>query len=478
MTIEFDTIPGSIRKPGVYMEFNTRMAANTLPGNEQTVLIIAPMLKTGSTAPLNAVNVFSDDEAAMLFGEGSLAHLMAKAAIKANAYLQFQVIGLEEDDAGIAATGTVTLTGPATGTGTVSLWVGDTRISVAASTGDTADTLYQALAAAVNTEPALPVTASVTLTGEAPNTVTTLTVTARQKGAFGNDIKLRATSTAPGVTVTVVAMSKGENNPDIQPALDAVFAAGHNIIALPWTDQTTLQTLGEHLKNTGNAMEQRGAVGVAGWSGSLATGTTLAGHSNDGRTTIGWHPGSVCLPGVIAAAYASVIASEEDPARPLNTLALAGLDITAQADRAGRTEQENALHNGLTPFEIGAGDVVQIVRAVTTYTRNAAGVDDPSMLDLTTIRTLDYTRKACRQRIALRFPREKLRDRTRAKVRSELLDVLLKLDDMDILENVEANKDKLRVERNGQDANRLDAVIPADVVNGLHVFAGRIDLYL
>ncbi|EJR6407234.1 phage tail protein, partial [Salmonella enterica] len=72
----------------------------------------------------------------------------------------------------------------------------------------------------------------------------------------------------------------------------------------------------------------------------------------------------------------------------------------------------------------------------------------------------------------------KLRDRTRDKVRSELLDVLLKLDDLDILENVEANKDRLRVERNGQDVSRLDAAIPADVVNGLHVFAGRIDLYL
>ncbi|EBD9850964.1 phage tail protein [Salmonella enterica] len=478
MTIAFDTIPGSILKPGVYMEFNTRMAVNTLPGNEQTVLIIAPMLPAGSATPLNAVNVFSDDEAAVLFGRGSLAHLMAKAAIDASAYLQLQVIGLEEDVAGVAAAGTVALTGPATGSGTLSLWVCDTRLDVAVSTGDSADTLYHALADAVNATQSLPVTASVATTGQAPATVTTLTLTARQKGAWGNDIVLRTACSAPGVTVTLTAMTGGATNPDIQPALDAVFAAGHHIIAIPWADQTTLQTLREHLKNTGNAMEQRGAVGVAGWPGSLATGTTLAGHSNDGRTTIGWHPGSVCLSGVIAAAYAAVIASEEDPARPLNTLALAGLDITAPSARAGRTEQENALHNGLTPFEIGPGDVVQIVRAVTTYTKNAAGVDDPAMLDLTTIRTLDYTRKACRQRIALRFPREKLRDRTPKKVRSELLDVLLKLDDLDILENVEANKDKLRVERNGQDVSRLDAAIPADVVNGLHVFAGRIDLYL
>ncbi|STE53315.1 Mu-like prophage tail sheath protein gpL [Edwardsiella hoshinae] len=63
-------------------------------------------------------------------------------------------------------------------------------------------------------------------------------------------------------------------------------------------------------------------------------------------------------------------------------------------------------------------------------------------------------------------------------MKSELLDVLLKLEEEEILENVMANKNKLLVERNGKDANRLDAVIPADVVNGLHVFAGRVDLYL
>ena len=101
-----------------------------------------------------------------------------------------------------------------------------------------------------------------------------------------------------------------------------------------------------------------------------------------------------------------------------------------------------------------------------------------SLLDLTTIRTLDYVRKACRERIALRFPRSKLSTRTPPLVKSELYDVLLKLEELEIIENVEANKDKLIVERDSQDNNRLNARIPADVVNGLHVFAGVIDLYL
>lgn len=473
MSITFDTIPGSTRRPGQYLEFNTRMAVRSLPGNLQTMLIIAPLMKSGTAKPLELHNVFSDDEAATLFGAGSLAHLMSRAAILSYAYLQLQVIGIDEHSAGRAATGTITLTGPATGNGSLSLWISNMRIDVAIDDQDDANAMHNALAAAINADSLLPVTAAVT-----DSDGQKVTLTAKQKGAFGNDIMLLGSCNAAGVTLSVQAMSGGQHNPDIQPALDAVFAAGHNVIVAPYSDQTTLTALREHLKKTGHAMEQRGAVGVAGWPGTLSNGTTLAGQINDGRVSLAWHSGSRCLAGIIGAAYGAMVASEEDPARPLNSLPLAALDITPLTARSGGTEQENALHNGVTPLEIGPGNVVQIVRAVTTYTRNPQGVADPALLDLTTIRTLDYTRKACRERIALRFPREKLHERTRAKVKSELLDVLLKLEEEEILENVLANKDKLLVERNAKDPSRLDAVIPADVVNGLHVFAGRVDLYL
>ena len=36
--ISFDTLPASIRKPGKYFEFNTRLAVRTLPANVQRVL--------------------------------------------------------------------------------------------------------------------------------------------------------------------------------------------------------------------------------------------------------------------------------------------------------------------------------------------------------------------------------------------------------------------------------------------------------
>jgi phage tail sheath gpL-like len=121
---------------------------------------------------------------------------------------------------------------------------------------------------------------------------------------------------------------------------------------------------------------------------------------------------------------------------------------------------------------------VQIVRAVSTYLKDANNINDISLLDITTIRTLDYVRKACRERIALRFPREKLSSKTPPRVKTEIMDVLGKLEDLEIVEEVAANADGVIAERDLQDPNRLNVKIPVDVVNGLHVFAGRIDLLL
>ncbi|KGA58136.1 phage tail sheath C-terminal domain-containing protein [Yersinia pseudotuberculosis] len=464
--IAFDNIPASIRKPGKYIEFNTRLAVRTLPSNQQLVLIIGQMLSTGSALPLVATNVFSDAQAAELFGYGSLAHLMAIDAITSNRYLQLQIIGVSDATSGIAAEGTLTLAGTAATSGVVSLWVGDIRIDTAVAATDTPAEIAGNLIAAMSSQTGLPVTA------------VAITLTCRHKGALGNDIKLRAQSTATSVTTAITAMAAGAVDPDIAPALAAVFAAGHNILVCPYSTSEALTTLRNHLDEVGGPLEQRGAIGVAGWPKSLSTGTTLSGDINGGRVTLGWHNGSVKLPGQIAAAYAAVIASEEDPARPLNTLVMSSLDVTALADRPGRNEQENALHNGLTPLEVGPGNTVQIVRAISTYTENGAGTPDTALLDITTIRTLDYVRKACRERIDLRFPRDKLSARTAPKVRSELLDVLLKLEELEIVEEVSANKSGLIVERDSQDVNRLNAAIPVDIVNGLHVFAGRIDLLL
>ncbi len=468
--ISFDTIPSGIRKPGQYMEFNTKLAVRTLPTNEQTVLIVGQRTADGTVPALTPTDVFSGHEAARYFGAGSLAHIAAVAAIKANANVALTVIAVDDAAAGQPAKGTVTFAGAATADGAFALFVGNTRIDVAVYNGDTAEAVAARIATAVAQTPALPVT------GAAPDAA--LTLTAKNKGDAGNSIIVAQLNQAAGITATITAFAGGLNDPDISPALAVVFGASYNLYASCWNSQAQLTKLRTHLDSISSAIEKRSAIGVAGYPGTLAASTTLAAALNAGRVSIGWYPGSVCLPAEIAASYAAVIASETDPARPLNTLALTGLDVTPVSARSGRTEQENALHNGITPFEVGPGNVVQIVRSVTTYLVNAQGISDPALLDITTIRSMDYARKAWQQRIALRFPREKLSEKTPPKVRSELLDVAYKLEALEIIENVDLWKDQLICERDEQDVNQLNAAIPCDVVNGLHVFAARIDLHL
>lgn len=347
--------------------------------------------------------------------------------------------------------------------------IGGVEYSIAVTAGTNAQAVADKLRAKLAASPACLVTGG--------GTGANLTLTAKNKGQIGNEITVSVHSGAAGLTFNVSALANGQKNAEIAAALTVVAGKHYHVIASPFSDDANAKALSNHLAEVSNAIEQRGSIGVLGWRGTLATGIAFAEKLNDGRITCAWYKGAVEGNALIAAGYAAQLAAEQDPAKPLNTLEVRGLSVTADADWPLFAECNNALFNGLTPLTV-VNNKVQIMRAVSTYTKSAANVDDPSLLDITTIRTLDYTRKAVKERIALRFPRAKLSDTLVPKVKSEVLDVLIKLEEAEIIENAEANKGKLQMVRAENDPNRLNAVIPADVVNGLHVFAGRIDLIL
>lgn len=468
--ISFDTIPSSIRKPGAYFEFNTRLAVRTLPSNKQRLMLIGQRLAAGTVAAGVPTKVFSDADAAGYFGQGSMLHLMARAAITANRYVELTAVALDDAAGSAAAVSTLTFAGTTTSAGTVLFKYAGRVVEMAVASNQTAAQVANDLRALIGSKVDWSVTSSVV--------GAVITFTARNKGTVGNDIAFECTISAAGLTAAIAQTVAGAGDPDITATLAAVFPSSEEIIVTPYANQTSLTILRTHIDARSDSIEQRGCIGVYASRGLLAAATTLAGQMNSGRMVCALHPGSPAPGYEIASAFAAVAAFEEDPARPLNNLALTGIAPANLASRLSRTEQEVCLANGVTPLQVGPGETVQIVRAVTTYTLNGSGVPDISMLDLTTIRTLDYVRRACRERVLLRFPRDKLSTRTAPKVRSELYDVLLKLEELEIVEAVEDNKDGLIVERDSQDPNRLNARIPTDVVNGLHIFAGRLDLLL
>lgn len=466
--IEFDNIPSSIRQPGVYTEYNAKNAVSALPTNEQNVLIVAPMLN--ATKAFSAPTpIYSDVDAKNAFGAGSWAHLMARVAIQNNAMIRLTAIGLKDNDAGVAAKGSITLSGTATTAGVLKVTIGGVDYAVAIAKAEASVNIAKRLSAVINGGEYCSVSATVDKS--------VVTLTAKCKGEIGNEIDVTAKITAGDMAVNVSALANGAENADLSAALASVAGEHYHVIISPFADDKNAKALREHLEAVASPMEKKPGVGVLGWRGSMASGTTYAGKINDKRVTVGWYKGALESNALIAAGFGAVIAGEEDPAKPLNTLEIKGLTPVDATETPLKTEVNQALFHGLTPIMV-VTNRVQIVRAITTYTKSPANVDDPAWLDLTTIRTMDYTRKAIEQRIALRFPRAKLSNRTPPKVRSEILDVLYRLENQEILENVDANKGKLLVVRNGQDPNRLDTAIPADVVNGLHVVANRIDLIL
>ena len=470
--ISFEKIPVSMRKPGAYLEWNNKLALRNLPTNRQKVVLIAAHTDSALPTLTDLVDVFSEADVASKYGQGSQAHLMVRAALTAWPYATLSLISVADDAAGVAATASLTLTGTATIQGVLRVGIANADVlQIGVKRNDTAASVATAVAAAINGQVDLPITA-VAAAG-------VVTLTAKNKGTEGNFIRISHSLTAIGMTVVATEFASGDANPDIEPALTAIMAEGHDILAVGLNDAANLLKLRDHLEAVAAPQEKRWALGVYGQTASLATSTTQSLALNSEFMASAWYRGTPSLPCELAAAFAVVLASEEDPARPLNTLALSGIGACPVADKTLRSEQENALYNGVTPLETSAeGTRVQIVRAITTYTQSVNGTADESFLDVTTVRTLIYVSKAVIQRFLLRHPRDKMTDRVIKLVRSDTLEVLLQCETLEIVENVEANKDKLIVERDMQNTGMLNMRLPTDVVNGLHILGVVVDLYL
>ena len=124
-SIQFSTIPSNVRKPGVYFEENVSNAIQGLAPANDKVCIIAQQLSTGTVASKTPTKVFSDADAQLYFGAGSVAHLAARNAIMANTNVDLTVVGVDDANGSAEAAGSITVGSVPTTGGTLYVWVGD-----------------------------------------------------------------------------------------------------------------------------------------------------------------------------------------------------------------------------------------------------------------------------------------------------------------------------------------------------------------
>jgi len=470
--ITFNETPGTMYKPQKTAEIDRTLAAKSLLlSNRHRLALIGQMLASGSATAGELHRIFSAEEAAALWGYGSHMHLMTIAALTANKRVELIGVGVDDDGGGVAATATATFTGPATGDGTGEAWIGYQKITWAISSGDSADDIAAAFDAACDKVPSLPVTAS---------TVTAVvTLTAKNKGTLGNEIKFSCAVTAAGAGVTPTVFASGATDPDLTTTLDVLLAPGHQyeptLIVVSLNDSTALADLKTHLNNVADPQEMRYAHGFAGFTGTISAGTTLAAGANNWWSQIVTFEGSRSLSYEIGAAVTAVVASEEDPARPLQTLAVAGIDPPQDVDdRYTNAEQEVLLENGVTPLEVGPGEEVQIVRVVTTYRLDAQSAPDFSGFDYNIPATLAYIAKDLVAAQKREFPRSKLTARTEKAVASLIKHRGRMWEQHELIENWDEYAEAVLVERNATDPARLDTQLFTDVVWGLRVIANKI----
>ncbi|MDO8421565.1 MAG: phage tail sheath C-terminal domain-containing protein [Parvibaculum sp.] len=486
MAVSFPNIPsgGALRVPLFYADVSNAAAFTYQPGYR--ALLIGQMLAAGTADALAMVSCNSADQARTLFGQGSQLARMVKAFRDNDALTEIMCIALDDDGSGADAEGTVTVSGTTTAAGTIALYIGGQLVSVGVASGVAAAAVATAIGAAVNANAELPVTATV-LAGE-------VTLTAKNAGTLGNGIDVRTNyrgsiggeATPAGIALAIVAMASGATDPDIADAITAMGDSKFNYIVQPYalaTELTAFQT--EMNDATGRWSYARQLYGHVFTAKSAAAGTllTFGGTRNDQHgLCFGYYDSPT--PTYEAAAMFGGRASRslsDDPARPLQTLELIGFLPPPETSWFTLAERNALLFAGIATSYYVAGRA-RIERAVTMYRVNEWGQVDPSYLDVETLATLAYILDFLKSRITQKFPRHKLaNDGTRfgagqaivtpSVVRGELIAAYSELESLALVENVEAFKANLIVERDATDPSRVNVLYPPDLVNGLRVFA-------
>lgn len=485
MSVSFQAIPSALRVPFCAVEFDASLASQGPALLAYRALIIGQKLAAGTAAANSIMKLTNADEAIALYGRGSMLHRQCIAWFARNQFTELWVACVDDNGAGVAATGTLSFTGPATAAGTLSLWLGGVLVSVAVASGDTATVIATAVAAAINANLDLPVTAT--------SAIGVVTVLHRHKGTVGNAYDMRANyqdgeALPAGVALAVVALATGATNPVLTTVIANLGDTWYNVIAHAWTDATSLTALEAELLRRDGPMVQHDGQMFASANGSASVLGTLGDTRNSKYSHIVAQPGENPLvpPTEFAAGVAAVAAyyANIDPAAPFQTLEL-GFYPPAEADLFTISERNLLLYDGIATTKVEAGGSVQIERLVTTYQTNPTGAADTAYLDANTRFTLMYLRYSWRTLMQLRYPRAKLADDgtrfgtgqkvvTPSLAKGECLGWFRDMEELGLVEGFDQFKRDLVVERNLANRNRLDFIIPPDLMNQLVVLAASI----
>lgn len=488
MAISFNNIPANIRVPLFYAEMDNSQAGYF--SQPKRSLLIGQKLAAGSAVTGVAMLVSRTDQAITLFGRGSMLARMHALYRQQDPLGEVWCIALADNGAGVNASGTITVTGPATAAGTINLYIAGQVVSVAVGASDAATVIATAINAAITAALDLPVTSSVA--------AAVVTLTCKWKGLTGNDITITDSflgqaggeALPAGVALAYSGsglLTAGTTDPVVSAAITAMGDDEYDYVIHPYTATANLDLFAtEYNESVGRWAYSRQVYGhcYTALRGALAALVTAGGLRNDPHHTIAGIDADCPNPSwEYAAAYGgrNAVFLNVDVARPTQTGALTGILAPRAGKRFLLTEKQSLLFAGIATSYTNSG-TVRIERAITTYQKNAFNQPDPSYLDSETLHQSAHVIRFLRARITSKYARHKLaNDGTRfgagqaivtpAVIRGELVAAYGDMETDGIVENSKLFAQYLVVERNANNPNRLDVLLPPDYVNQLRVFA-------
>lgn len=394
MSIGFTLVPSSAAASAVFVEQeNVRRGVGA---SLQHKVLLVGQFNTGFTPTANVPQLLQDvADAQTRYGRGSMLAIMAEKAFASGAVgYDVYALPVADNGSGVDATGTIAISGTATGSGTLALTVAGVEVDVAVATGATATAIGDALEAAINANLDLPVTAA--------NVTGTVTLTAKNAGTVGNQIRMylnRTTgdATPAGLTVTVAAaLTSGATDPDISTALGSLDSTWYTEVACPYlgdTEISLVEATGEDRMDPGVKRPFIAFIGYADTRANLLTALGTAGSRTRNSEFSAYIPvfGSPTPDFQIGASFAGLWARHHagnKVGRPVVGTSLPGV-IAGTANELTYSQRDSGVKLGAS-YTQNAGSSVVAGDTCTTRIETDLGVADDSWRFAVIIPNLQY----------------------------------------------------------------------------------------
>lgn len=487
MGVTFSEIPSTTLRLLAGIELD-RTGTSPAPNRARTVIVGQKL--TAGTATANAiVYVGTEARAKGLFGQGSFLHLMCRAYLANDPTAELWAIPVADAGGGTEASGTIQVTAAATGDGSISLYVAGQLLTVGVTSGDAVGTIASAINTAINDALDLPVTSTVS--------TDTVTITCRHKGTHGNDIDIRHSYRVgerlpSGVTLAITQLTSGATDPTLTTANTALAAADWRWCVYPYTTDGQQDALDTIMLARWDAMSGKLGGHFSAYDDTVGNiQTNFAQYRNSPHgSTVGFYA-SPTPSWVTGAAYAGACAKSlrKHTAVPLADIAVVGVLAPAEGVRFTSTEANTLGLDGVATLYTDATGQVRINNAVTHYKTDALGTADTTYQFVNaayqTAKVIDTIQGGVRSQFAGKI----LVDDASlvssgtpavdaAMIRAYLLGLYEQLQRDAVVENADAFAEVLVVERNADNANRVDVYFPPDLANQLNVLAVLVRPYL